>query len=233
MPSINGNTANLNKEVFTALKKINTADGINKQEALELKKAIMADGKVDLAEKDLLGEILSSSVTLKFSCEDPKFSPIDLKFGTKKVTDDAKAVIVSLLEDNDTSFKDASISGGKSALMGGGSIAAVKVTAKVVSGASRFAMAVPVVGVVTGGAITAYDTYDAVQKSKDPNVSSASAALAWTTVGLDAVATGCAAVTPGAAATVVGVPVAVVSEVVGIVATGLAVGTSFLSDYLK
>lgn len=85
--------------------------------------------------------------------------------------------------------------------------------------ASKLSAAVPWIGTAIGVGITAWDTADAIKKSKDPNVSTASKALAWTTVGLDVVST-------ATTATGVGAPI-------GWVASGLSIGTSILSDYLK
>jgi hypothetical protein len=85
--------------------------------------------------------------------------------------------------------------------------------------ASKLSAAIPWIGTAIGVGITAWDTADAIKKSKDPNVSTVSKALAWTTVGLDAVST-------ATVATGVGAPI-------GWVASGLSIGTSILSDYLK
>jgi hypothetical protein len=49
---------------------------------------------------------------------------------------------------------------------------------------------VPVAGAAIGAGITAWDTKDALDKTRDKNVGIISTAFAWTTVGLDAVATG-------------------------------------------
>lgn len=84
---------------------------------------------------------------------------------------------------------------------------------------SKLAGAVPFIGAAINLGITAYDTVDAVKKTKDPNVSKLSAGLAWATVGLDVVST----VT---VATGVGAPI-------GWIASGLSIGTSIASDYFK
>lgn len=94
--------------------------------------------------------------------------------------------------------------------------AATTGTAKV---GSRLAGAIPVVGAAVNVGITAWDTKDAIEKSKDPKASTASKALAWTTVGLDVVST--VAVGSG-----IGAPI-------GWIASGLSIGTSVLSDYLR
>ena len=99
--------------------------------------------------------------------------------------------------------------------------AAAKTTTKIGSRAAAFA---PVAGAVVSAGITAYDTVDAIKKWKDPNVSKASKGLAWATVGLDVVSTAANA----ASASVVLAPVAVP---ISWVATGLSIGTSFLSDW--
>jgi hypothetical protein len=93
---------------------------------------------------------------------------------------------------------------------------AVKGTAKVGATAARF---VPIAGAVASAGITAWDAHDAWKKTTDPKVGKLSTALAWTTVGLDAVST-------VATATGVGTPI-------GWVATGLSIGTSIASDYFK
>lgn len=235
MSTITGNMISLNKEVLGTLKKINVADGINKKEALELKKAIMADGKVDEGEKALLDKIFSSETKIKVKSDDPGFSPLELKFGTKRIDENAKAIIQPLVslkeqEPKNERIKDTVVGGGKAIVMAGGAKVATTVAVKT---AGRLTMAVPIVGVATGVAITAYDTADAVKKSKDPNVSKTSKLLAWTTVGLDTVATGCSGVTPAATGTIMGAPVGVVSAVVGLAATGLSILTSAASEYFK
>lgn len=85
--------------------------------------------------------------------------------------------------------------------------------------ASKLSAAIPWIGTAIGVGITAWDTADAIKKSKDPNVSKVSKVLAWTTVGLDVIST-------ATTATGVGAPI-------GWVASGLSIGTSILSDYLK
>ncbi len=96
---------------------------------------------------------------------------------------------------------------------------AVKATETVaVKGAAKLASFVPVAGAVAGAAITAWDTKDAIEKSKS-GAGTASVALAWTTVGLDAVST-------AATATGIGAPI-------GWIATGLSIGTGFLSDLVR
>ncbi|GIW23115.1 MAG: hypothetical protein KatS3mg068_2122 [Candidatus Sericytochromatia bacterium] len=94
--------------------------------------------------------------------------------------------------------------------------AATTGTAKV---GSKLAGAIPIVGGAINAGITAWDIKDAIEKSKDPNVSKASKALAWTTVGLDVVST-------FAVSTGIGAPI-------GWIASGLSIGTSILSDYLR
>jgi len=94
--------------------------------------------------------------------------------------------------------------------------AATTGTAKI---GSRLAGAIPIVGGVVNAGIIAWDTKDAIEKSKDPNASTASKALAWATVGLDVVST--AAVSTG-----IGAPI-------GWIASGLSIGTSVLSDWLR
>lgn len=84
---------------------------------------------------------------------------------------------------------------------------------------TKLASIAPVVGAVAGAAITAWDVKDAIEKTKDPKASKASAALAWATVGLDVVST-------AATATGIGAPI-------GWVATGLSIGTSIASDWLR
>jgi len=60
MSRIDNRVSNLNKDVYDALKQINTKDGISKQEALTIKQAVEKDGKVDTSETDLLDEILTN-----------------------------------------------------------------------------------------------------------------------------------------------------------------------------
>lgn len=84
---------------------------------------------------------------------------------------------------------------------------------------SKLAGAIPFIGAAVGVGVTAWDTKDAIEKQKDPSASTASKALAWTTVGLDAVSTVCVA-------TGVGAPI-------GWIATGLSIGTSVASDLLR
>lgn len=82
--------------------------------------------------------------------------------------------------------------------------------------ASRWAACVPVVGAVIEAGFMAYDAKYAYDLSKDPKVSKLSKALAWGTVGLDAVSM---------VTTATGV-----GSVIGWVATGLSVVTGVASD---
>jgi hypothetical protein len=102
--------------------------------------------------------------------------------------------------------------------------AVTKATAEVaVKGSTKFAAGVakvmPWVSTGIGVGITAWDTKDAITKSKDTNVSLPSKVFAWATVGLDVASTVSTATGKGKA--------------FGWAATGLSIGTSFLSDYLK
>ena len=81
MSGINGKVSGLNSQVFQALNKINTQDGINKTEAQTLAQAIDADGHVDAAEADLLENLFSSNSSISVSAENAEFSPIELNFG--------------------------------------------------------------------------------------------------------------------------------------------------------
>lgn len=92
-------------------------------------------------------------------------------------------------------------------------------TSGAAKGGGKLASAVPIIGAVAGAAITAWDTKDAIEKTRDKKTTTVSKVLAWTTVGLDAVST----VTT---ATGVGAPI-------GWVATGLSIGTSIASDYFR
>lgn len=83
----------------------------------------------------------------------------------------------------------------------------------------KLASAVPIIGAVAGAAIVAWDTKDAIEKTRDKNTTKLSAGLAWATVALGTVST-------VATATGVGAPV-------GWVATGLSIGTSIASDYYR
>ncbi len=85
--------------------------------------------------------------------------------------------------------------------------------------ATKVGKAMPYISTAIGVGITAYDAYDAIQKTKDDKASTASKVLAWTTVGLDVVSTATTATGKGAP--------------IGWAATGLGIGTSILSDYLR
>lgn len=85
--------------------------------------------------------------------------------------------------------------------------------------ASRLSSMVPVAGAAIGLAITAYDAKYAYDLSKDPNASKFSKAMAWTTVGLDSIATATTATGVGSA--------------IGWVATGLSIGTSVLAEVYR
>lgn len=98
--------------------------------------------------------------------------------------------------------------------------AAVGASSKFIARAgSKIAAVSPVIGVTAGAAITVWDAKDAIEKTKDNKASFASKSLAWTTVGLDAVSTVAEFSGKG--------------KPVGWVATGLSIGTSVLSDYLR
>lgn len=85
--------------------------------------------------------------------------------------------------------------------------------------AAKVGKAMPYVATAVGVGITAWDTYDAIEKTKDKNASTASKVLAWTTVGLDVTSTVTTATGKG--------------KPIGWAATGLSIGTSILSDYLR
>lgn len=98
--------------------------------------------------------------------------------------------------------------------------ATTEVTAKGgVKIATKVGKAMPWIGTAVGVGITAWDAADAIEKSKDDKASTASKVLAWTTVGLDVVSTTTTATGKGAP--------------IGWAATGLSIGTSILSDYLR
>jgi len=85
--------------------------------------------------------------------------------------------------------------------------------------ATGLAKAAPYIATAANIGITAYDIHDAMQKTKDGSASTASKALAWTTVGLDVAST--VAMTTGK------------GKPFGWVATGLSIGTSVLSDAVR
>jgi len=99
--------------------------------------------------------------------------------------------------------------------------------------ASRLSVAAPGIGVAVGTGLIAYDTKTAMRKQNLPDVSTASKALAWTTVGLDAVATACSGVGAVTAAGVVTAPITAVTSGIGFAAGVLSVPTSVLSDILE
>lgn len=98
---------------------------------------------------------------------------------------------------------------------------------------ARLGTMAPYVGVGLGLGITAYDTHDAIKKTRDKNVSWASAAFAWGTVGLDMVATGAQGVASGAFTSVVGAPAGLIAEGISWGATVLSIGTATASEWLK
>ncbi|RYX99655.1 hypothetical protein EON78_03150 [bacterium] len=85
--------------------------------------------------------------------------------------------------------------------------------------ATKVGKAMPWIGAAVGAGITVWDAVDAVEKTKDAKASTASKVLAWTTVGLDIVSTATTATGKGAP--------------IGWAATGLGIGTSILSDYVR
>jgi hypothetical protein len=85
--------------------------------------------------------------------------------------------------------------------------------------ATKVGKAVPYINAAVGIGITAWDTYDAIEKTKDKKASTASKVLAWTTVALDVTSTVTSATGKG--------------KPIGWAATGLSIGTSIASDYLR
>lgn len=85
--------------------------------------------------------------------------------------------------------------------------------------ATKVGKAMPYIATAVGVGITAWDTYDAIEKTRDKKASTASKVLAWTTVGLDITSTVTTATGKG--------------KPIGWAATGLSIGTSILSDYLR
>lgn len=84
---------------------------------------------------------------------------------------------------------------------------------------SRLTKAVPYVAATVAAGFAVMDVKNAVEMTKDQNVSGVSKALAWTTVGLDAVSVATTAANK--------------YEAVGWAAIGLSIGTSILSETLK
>lgn len=84
---------------------------------------------------------------------------------------------------------------------------------------SRLSTAVPYVAATVAAGFAVLDVKNAVEMTKDKDVSGISKALAWTTVGLDAVSVATTAANK--------------YEVVGWTAIGLSIGTSLLAEVLK
>lgn len=93
---------------------------------------------------------------------------------------------------------------------------AAKGTTKV---AVKAASAVPWISVGVGVAVTAWDTKDAIEKTKDKNAHTISKVLAWGTVGLDVASTVSTATGKG--------------KPIGWALTGLSIASSVASDYLR
>ncbi|MBC7474057.1 MAG: hypothetical protein H7263_07165, partial [Candidatus Sericytochromatia bacterium] len=85
--------------------------------------------------------------------------------------------------------------------------------------ATKVSKAMPWVGTAVGVGIAAWDTKDAIDKTRDGKSSTVSKVLAWGTVGLDVVSTATTATGKGAP--------------IGWVATVLSIGTSIASDYTR
>lgn len=120
------------------------------------------------------------------------------------------------------------VNGSQTVVMSVGEEVTLKAMEKVAANAAKkgsqeaskkIAGAVPFVGAVIEAGFTLYDAKYAYELSKDKNATFVSKALAWGTVGLDAVSMVCTA-------TGVGTPIAWA-------ATGLSVVTSVASDMLK
>lgn len=84
---------------------------------------------------------------------------------------------------------------------------------------SRLSSAVPYVAATVVAGFAVLDVKNAIELSRDQNVSSVSKALAWTTVGMDAISVVTTATNKGAT--------------LGWVAIGLGIGSSVLSEILK
>lgn len=84
---------------------------------------------------------------------------------------------------------------------------------------SRLSLAVPYVAATVVAGFAVLDVKNAIELSKDQNVSGVSKALAWTTVGMDAISVVTTATNKGAT--------------LGWVAIGLGIGSSVLSEILK
>ncbi|MGE3728350.1 MAG: hypothetical protein AB7I41_22560 [Candidatus Sericytochromatia bacterium] len=84
---------------------------------------------------------------------------------------------------------------------------------------SRLSSAVPYVAATVVAGFAVLDVKNAIELSKDQNVSGVSKALAWTTVGMDAISVVTTATNKGAT--------------LGWVAIGLGIGSSVLSEILK
>ncbi|MEZ0371866.1 MAG: hypothetical protein ACAI44_22430, partial [Candidatus Sericytochromatia bacterium] len=99
MSGVDGRVTGLNAQVYQALTKINTRDGISKEEAQQIATAINADDHVDAAESDLLDELFSNTNAITIQAEGSEFSPVELKFvenGAPNLAEGAETILAQV-----------------------------------------------------------------------------------------------------------------------------------------
>jgi hypothetical protein len=102
---IDGNVRGLNRDVLQALQQVKNKSEVTPQEALGIRTAILKDGVVDNAEKDLVSKLTAqSSVDIKVENKSSNFSPSTLTF--KPLKSEARDNLQSV-DQVGTSYADA------------------------------------------------------------------------------------------------------------------------------
>ncbi|MBF2053501.1 MAG: hypothetical protein IGS03_08560 [Candidatus Sericytochromatia bacterium] len=81
MTGIDGRVNNLNRDVFSALQNVANPARLTEQDAKNIRSAIMKDGGIDAAERDLLNELTSNTSNIQINAQSSSsFSPSALNF---------------------------------------------------------------------------------------------------------------------------------------------------------
>lgn len=81
MAGIDGRVSGLNRDAFQALQQVKNPQKMTEAEAKSVRSAIMKDGRIDAAEKDLLQEMTHDSGKIQVSAQaTADFHPADLNF---------------------------------------------------------------------------------------------------------------------------------------------------------
>lgn len=81
MSGIDGRVSGLNRDVFQAMQRVRNPERMTEAEAKDVRKAVMKDGRMDAAERDLMKELTQNSGRVQIEAQNSAgFSPQALDF---------------------------------------------------------------------------------------------------------------------------------------------------------